>query len=160
MAQIEITAAIRRPQEEIFAYLEDLSNYRQFLPKEDFDKFRSGDAVGGRNSAMVRWKAFGRWWPAELEIDHAEAPGLLKVRSVKTSLPFTWTWTLEEMKKDRRGERTEVHLKVEVKAPGGMLGSRISNRFLEGPMMKTYDALLRNLESALGATPRSGLKAR
>lgn len=158
MATIEVTAAIRRGREDIFEYLHDLSNYRHFLPDAYFSGFVSGDAVGGRNAAELKWRALGRWWPVCLELDSEDAGRRIGLKTRDTSMPFTWTWTLGDMKRDRRSERTEVHLKVEVTEPGGGLGRMVGGPLLERSLIKAYDAMMRRLEEELAGKPRSGLR--
>lgn len=160
MPRIEITAAIRRNQEDIHAFLHDLANYRQFLPKEHFRDFAAGDAVGGRNAAEFKWKAMGRWWKAHLEVDQVDGHERIVLKTIKSSIPFSWTWQINEMKKDRKGDRAEVHLLVEIKPPGGPLGKMVGNYLMERNLLRVFDEMVRGLEGALGATPRSGLRAR
>lgn len=159
MATIEITAAIRRNRAEIYSFLHDLHNYKAFLPGEHFDHIVSGDAVMGRNAVEMRWRALGRWWAAAVEIDSSQEGERLVLRNKGAGMPFSWTWTLSDLKKDRKGDKTEVHLKVEAWEPGGMVGKLLTAGLLEKSMIRTFDAVLRNLEDALGAKPRSGLRA-
>ena len=160
MPTIELTAVIRRPLNEVFEFLQDLSNYRRFLPESHFSDVVSGDAVGGRNAAELKWRALGKWWAARLEVDQHILDERLVIRATDSSFPFTWTWTLSELKKDRKGERTEVHLMADVHPPGGSVGSMIAGPFLERSLLKTYDPLMRLLDETLAGKKRSGLRSK
>jgi Polyketide cyclase / dehydrase and lipid transport len=110
MKPVEVSTVIRRPIEEVFAYLDVLANHEAFTDHFLVDWVLHGPAAGVGASVRMTVRAPGRTEDVELTVIEAEPP----VRSVEETVGAggrrrtRGTYTLQALDADRTEVRFEI----------------------------------------------------
>jgi hypothetical protein len=147
---VTVTTSIDRPREEVFAFLDDLSNHAGFLDHFLVDWEFSGPArgVGAKGTARVSAPGSQDW--TEFEVVEAKRPELIVEEGVgaKGKRRTRGSYYLS----DRPGGGTDVAFKLEwLAAPRGeRLITPLSRAFARRSNGKALRRLKKKLETAPG----------
>lgn len=132
----------------------------------------------GPDALALEFLFLGRWWKTQGRLERPSAvamsskeeggdaggksggsPGEQAViwRSPKP-VPLEVAWRMTPLKRDRRGERVTLRLRVQLKLPGGGLGRLVERLLVERPLLTCWDSVLRAVVTAHEGVPRSGIK--
>lgn len=148
MKPVSVTTDIARPREEIFDYLDDLSNHAAFTDHFLVDWEFSGPprGVGAKGSARINAPSSQDW--TDFEIVESDPPGRLVEEGIgaKGKRLTRGSYFLS----DRPGGGTDVEFKLEwIEAPRSeRLIPPLSRLFLKRTNGKSLKRLKKQLESA------------
>jgi carbon monoxide dehydrogenase subunit G len=143
MARVDFTVHIARPREEVFAYLTDVENVREWQPAtEEVRRDTDGPLVAG-STYVQAMRMMGRRLETRIEVVELEAPSRFAIRTSGGPVNFGVTHHL-----DPDGEATRLRVEGEGEAGGALkLGGGMAVRAAERELKKSFERLKSVLES-------------
>jgi uncharacterized membrane protein len=144
MAKAEHTVVVNRPPEEIFGYLTNIDNLREWQDSVlEVRKTSEGPVGAGTTFIEVR-KFLGRRMESTLEVAAHEPPTRFDLKVVKGPVPFTVTHNLQPQE---GGTRVDVAIEGETKGFFNKLADPLVARQGEKQLRTDFGRLKEILET-------------
>jgi uncharacterized membrane protein len=137
--RVSNSVLIRRPVEQVFAYVTDLSNELRWQPEIKEVRITSPGPLGKGTTFIEVRRSFGIKWVWYLEVDEYEPPFRLCIRTLKGTLPYSGCRQFESV-------------------PGGTLVTETGELKMPGPL-RLFDGLFARLSQRPLAVAYGNLKA-